>query len=210
MSAATRQPVSACRRARALSGVSTRLTRTSSPLRNVAPSARNAEAAQSHATMSSAPRRSRPNSRMPACSSMTSAMPARETAAATAAAAYRQSRKRLVLFAATVSLDELITFGAGLLQPLGENLVTDLGKRAFHRRIGLAHCHAVLRQRLVRLALALLRHVPATLLGGGRRFAQRVLLFFRQPLPGARVDHDGRSEERRVGEECRSRWSPDH
>src|SRR3712207_6870838 len=29
-------------------------------------------------------------------------------------------------------------------------------------------------------------------------------------LPGDQRAHDGRSEERRVGKECRSRWSPYH
>src|SRR5690349_24718899 len=30
------------------------------------------------------------------------------------------------------------------------------------------------------------------------------------PLPGGRVSPRARSEERRVGKECRSRWLPDH
>ena len=31
-----------------------------------------------------------------------------------------------------------------------------------------------------------------------------------QPGPGAPYDYSARSEERRVGKECRSRWSPYH
>src|SRR5688572_32023503 len=34
------------------------------------------------------------------------------------------------------------------------------------------------------------------------------LLVLDEPVQG--VDYSGRSEERRVGKECRSRWSPDH
>src|SRR5256885_13600293 len=31
-----------------------------------------------------------------------------------------------------------------------------------------------------------------------------------EPIPGASIDVESRSEERRVGKECRSRWSPYH
>ena len=37
-----------------------------------------------------------------------------------------------------------------------------------------------------------------------------VLNFFRSPFRRFPYDSEGRSEERRVGKECRSRWSPYH
>src|SRR2546426_8625735 len=42
--------------------------------------------------------------------------------------------------------------------------------------------------------------------GGGRPAVQ----FFALPALSAPQQFDVRSEERRVGKECRSRWSPDH
>ena len=47
---------------------------------------------------------------------------------------------------------------------------------------------------------------------GIRRCGKSFLLFvlFKKYLLESGVDNDHRSEERRVGKECRSRWSPYH
>src|SRR5687768_12220967 len=152
-----------------------RPTRTSSPRRNVWPRARKAVAAHSHATISSAPRNSTPNSRMPACASITAAMAARQTAAAAPLAWYRRSRNRRKGLFSAVALDDRLAVGARGLEPLAEDLLADLREGAFHFSVGLVHGHAVLRQRRVGFALALARHVPAALLGGGRGLGEGFL-----------------------------------
>ena len=45
-----------------------------------------------------------------------------------------------------------------------------------------------------------------------REMAARVKKYIEdgRSTPGAKAANDGRSEERRVGKECRSRWSPYH
>src|SRR5687767_422951 len=104
--------------------------------------------------MSSAPRNSIPSSRMPACASMTTAMAARQTAASPPLAAYRRSRNRRNLFLRAVRLEDLLAVGAGGLFPFLRHLLPDLGERGFHRRVGIAHAHAVLGEGLVALLLA--------------------------------------------------------
>src|SRR5687767_3609719 len=133
--------------------------RTSSPRRKVWPRARKAVAAHSQATMSSAPRNSRPSSRMPAWASMTTAMEARQIAASAPLAAYRRSKNRRKLFLRAVGLQDLLTIGAGGLLPLLRHLLTDLGEGGLHRGIGITHAHAVLGERLVAFLLAHLRHL---------------------------------------------------
>src|SRR5512138_3785480 len=141
--ATPRAKSSAKRRPRLPSRSSHSPTRTSSPCRNVWPRARNAAAAHSHPVMSSAPRIRMPKLRPIACASITTPIRTRHTAAATAAAAYRRSRNRLKMLLAAVSFDDGLPLGAGLLQPLVEDLRTDLGVGRLHRRVGLVQRHAV-------------------------------------------------------------------
>src|SRR4051812_47018399 len=45
---------------------------------------------------------------------------------------------------------------------------------------------------------------------GAMYLFQRALMYFPDPIRTAPAQAGLRSEERRVGKECRSRWSPDH
>src|SRR5256885_17018541 len=55
---------------------------------------------------------------------------------------------------------------------------------------------------------AVVEPIPAQVLADHRR-DEIAGLVLNEPR-GGRLDVENRSEERRVGEECRSRWSPDH
>src|SRR6202008_794416 len=114
-------------RAGGLSLSSHRPTSTSSPWRKVWPSARNAAAAHSQATMSSAPRMRMPAPRPKACASITAQMAATQAAARTPLAAYRRSRNRRNPLLTAVTLEDFLAVGAGGFLPLGGHLVADLG-----------------------------------------------------------------------------------
>src|SRR5688572_191824 len=126
---------------------------------------------------------------MPACSSMTTAINARQSAASAPLAAYRRSRNRRKLFLRAVGLEDRLAVGAGGLLPLLRHLLADLLESGLHGGVGIAHAHAVLGECLVAFLLARLGHVPAALLGASGRLHECVLLRFRQAGEAALVDH---------------------
>src|SRR2546430_10419879 len=65
-------------------------------------------------------------------------------------------------------------------------------------------------QRTAELRGRFLRLYPAGLPTGRNEALSGALSSPRLGIPGGGMDPLGRSEERRVGKECRSRWSPYH
>src|SRR5690554_7962841 len=74
---------------------------------------------------------------------------------------------------------------------------------------GSEHSHAYLQQEIYKFWLSQLEPQRTFIIASGKR-AKLVAKQVSQHSPSDQATHHFRSEERRVGKECRSRWSPYH